>query len=639
MPEYLAPAVYIEEVSFRSRTIPGVSTSTTGFVGPTRFGPVGLRPGVVTSLGEFERVYGDGRQLAFSDAGPMHNYVWHAARAFFAEGGRRLHVARVFLPGSGSDDGIARARVPAGGAAKALALQARFPGAAGNFLVRITLRVGPNILEGTVDAPGICDLQSNDVVWIADADGSGDGDLYLASEDEAGRVWTFGKSRARSAADLRLQLSGTGVPSSAPLDPERGGSVRIITLDVKVLLNDGSTIAWNDLRPDPGPRRAGMPESLFARFPATPGCPTEARSLPLVITGGGTVSDGLEVLNALFAANPSLRATLESANRTDADRSVVVLLAGGDDGARPTAGSYEGDVDPATAAKTGLKSFEDIADLSVVAAPGATFGFGHGHEASATAIVSHLISHAERMRYRVAVIDSGDGLGVSEVRAMRARYDSPYAAFYYPWVRVLDPITRQEIDLPPSGFVSGIYARSEGAVYKAPANEIVSLARGLEASLDHAQQDLLNQEGINGFRYFEGHGFRLWGARTISSDSDWKYVNVRRYFAYLEQSIDRGTQWAVFEPNGDALWAHVRRVAEDFLFNEWKLGALPGDKPETAFFVRCDRSTMTQNDLDDGQLVCMVGVAPLRPAEYVIFRIGHRTADAARRHCSGGDRS
>ncbi len=631
MPEYLAPGVYIEEVSFRSHTIPGVSTSTTGFVGPTRFGPVGLRPEVVTSLGEFERVYGDGGQLTFSDAGPMHNYVWHAARAFFAEGGRRLYIARTFLPRS-DHDGIARARLPAAGGATALELEARFPGAAGNFLVRITVRVGPNILGGTIDAPVVRDLQATDLVWIDQGTAARTGDLYLASCDEAAQEWTFGKSGTQSAADLRLYLSATGVPSSA-LDPARDGSVRILTLDVKALLNDGSTVTWNELPPDPRHRRAGVPDNLFARFPATHGGATEARNLPLVITDGSNVSDGIEVLNALFAAKPSLRAALEDTDSTDADRSVVVLLAGGDDGARPTAGSYAGDVDPATAARTGLKSFEDIADLSIVAAPGATFGFNGGYEADATAIASHLISHAELMRYRIAVIDSGDGLGVSEVRAMRARYDSSYAAFYYPWVRVLDPVTRREIDLPPSGFVSGIYARSEGAVYKAPASETVNLALGLEASLDHAQQDMLNQEGINCFGFFEGHGFRLWGARTISSDSDWKYVNIRRYFAYLEQSIDRGTQWVVFEPNGDALWANVRRVAEDFLLNEWKLGALPGDKPETAFFVRCDRSTMTQSDLDSGRLVCLIGVAPLRPAEYVIFRIGQWTADAKRCRC------
>jgi hypothetical protein len=233
------------------------------------------------------------------------------------------------------------------------------------------------------------------------------------------------------------------------------------------------------------------------------------------------------------------------------------------------------------------------------------------------------------MRYRIAVLDAGDGQTIQQVRALRGRLDSKYAAFYYPWVKILDPITRTEIHQPPSGFVAGIYARNDitRAVYKAPANEVVNLAIGFEQMLNKAQQDVLNPEGINCFRFFEGRGYRLWGGRTISSDPEWKYVNLRRYFAYLERSIDKGTQWAVFEPNGELLWANVRRTIEDFLLNEWMNGALLGDKPEKAYFVRCDRSTMTQNDLDNGRLVALIGVAPLRPAEFVIFRIGQWTAD------------
>jgi phage tail sheath protein FI len=240
-----------------------------------------------------------------------------------------------------------------------------------------------------------------------------------------------------------------------------------------------------------------------------------------------------------------------------------------------------------------------------------------------------LISHCERMRYRIAVLDSGDGQRISQVRALRARIDSKHAALYYPWVMVLDPISQDELALPPSGFVAGIYARNDRlrAVYKAPANETVALALRFETMLNRAQQEVLNPEGVNCFRFFEGRGNRLWGARTISSDPEWKYVNLRRYFAYLERSIDVGTQWAVFEPNGELLWANVRRTISDFLLNEFQMGALLGDKPEKAFFVKCDRSTMTQNDLDNGRLVCLIGVAPLRPAEFVIFRIGQWTAD------------
>jgi phage tail sheath protein FI len=306
------------------------------------------------------------------------------------------------------------------------------------------------------------------------------------------------------------------------------------------------------------------------------------------------------------------------------------VLEGGNDGQRPPADAYEGTTDDVSLAKTGLMSFEDIDEISIVAAPGSTFGYNGGYKDDASTILTLLIAHAERMRYRIAVLDSGDDQSIADVRALRAKLDSSYAALYYPWITVLDPVTRKEINLPPSGFVAGIYARNDiqRAVYKAPANEVVSLAINFEKVLNKAQQDILNPLGINCFRFFEDRGLRLWGARTISSDPEWKYVNLRRYFAYLEHSIDKGTQWAVFEPNGDLLWANVRRTVSDFLLNEFQNGALLGDKPEKAYFVRCDRSTMTQNDLDNGRLVCLVGVAALRPAEFVIFRIGQWTADS-----------
>jgi phage tail sheath protein FI len=301
------------------------------------------------------------------------------------------------------------------------------------------------------------------------------------------------------------------------------------------------------------------------------------------------------------------------------------MLQNGDDGVLPEATDYEGRVDPQTDRATGLKALEGLEDISIVAAPGST----RGDNPQSRSVIGLLISHAERMQYRIAVIDSAKGQTIAEVRQLRALYDSSHAAFYYPWVRIVDPVTQQENHYPPSGFVAGIYARNdiERAVYKAPANEVVNLSIGFETLLSKAQQEVLNPEGINCFRFFEGRGMRLWGARTMSSDPEWKYVNLRRYFAYLERSIDKGTQWAVFEPNGERLWANVRRTIEDFLLNEWQNGALLGDKPEKSYFVKCDRSTMSQNDLDNGRLVCLVGVAPLRPAEFVIFRIGQWTAD------------
>jgi len=212
------------------------------------------------------------------------------------------------------------------------------------------------------------------------------------------------------------------------------------------------------------------------------------------------------------------------------------------------------------------------------------------------------------------------------VQRQRASFDSSFAALYYPWVSVADPPALQ---LPPSAFVAGVCARvdAERGVWKAPANEVLRGASGLEVALDAARQEPLNAEGINVLRCFADRGVRVWGARSISSDAEWKYVNVRRLLIYIEHSIDRGLQWAAFEPNAEALWAQVRRAVEDFLLRTWRGGALLGTKPEEAFFVRCDRTTMTQDDLDNGRLVCLIGVAPLRPAEFVIVRIGLWTRD------------
>ena len=195
----------------------------------------------------------------------------------------------------------------------------------------------------------------------------------------------------------------------------------------------------------------------------------------------------------------------------------------------------------------------------------------------------------------------------------------------------MDSITNKEIVNPPSGHICGIYARTdtERGVHKAPANEVIRLATGFETGVTKKQQEVLNPEGINCLRSFRGRGHRVWGARTISSDPEWKYVNVRRYSAYLERSIDVGTRWAVFENNGESLWNNVKSTVESFLFNEWKAGRMMGATPDEAYFVRCDRTTMTQNDLDNGRMICLIGVAPLKPAEFVIFRIGQKTSESS----------
>ncbi|MEH2048234.1 phage tail sheath family protein [Nostoc sp.] len=304
-------------------------------------------------------------------------------------------------------------------------------------------------------------------------------------------------------------------------------------------------------------------------------------------------------------------------------------LTGGDDQIATLSDlDYKGqdNIDPQQ--RTGLQVLKNIEEVSVVAIPGRT----------SQPIQEEVINHCELMRYRFAVIDSLEKDGMAQVQVQRSNYDTKYAALYYPWLRIPDPFpdnpqVQGNVSIPPSGHVMGIYARSdiERGVYKAPANEVIRGIADLEVKLMKEQQDILNPRNINVLRNFRenNRGLRVWGARTLSSDPDWKYVNVRRLFIFIENSIDRGTQWVVFEPNDQPLWQRVKRVITAFLTQVWRDGALMGRTPEEAFFVKCDRTTMTQNDIDNGRLIVQIGIAPVKPAEFVIFRIGQWTGGSS----------
>jgi len=309
----------------------------------------------------------------------------------------------------------------------------------------------------------------------------------------------------------------------------------------------------------------------------------------------------------------------------------VWKLAGGNDGI-PTDDelntTYEGKDSPEPADRKGLYTLKNVDDINIVAIPGITTQH----------LQNKLIIHCETtMKDRFAVLDSEEKADLDRIQKQRNLHDSKYAALYYPWVRVFDQLSKKRTNVPPSGYMCGIYARSdiERGVHKAPANEIVRGALGLEEFdgvkrvITKGQQDILNPKGVNCIRAFRGRGIRVWGARTISSDSLWKYINVRRLFIFLEESIEEGTQWVVFEPNDEKLWARVRQTITQFLTRVWRDGALMGTTPGEAFFVRCDRTTMTQDDIDNGRLIVLIGVAPVKPAEFVIFRIAQWAGGSA----------
>ncbi|WP_433262996.1 phage tail sheath family protein [Actinosynnema sp. CS-041913] len=288
------------------------------------------------------------------------------------------------------------------------------------------------------------------------------------------------------------------------------------------------------------------------------------------------------------------------------------------------ADDYVGDV----ADRTGFGGLEAIEEITMVSVPDLMSSLQRGLITleSAKAVQLAIIAHCELMGNRIAILDPPPGLNPQQVRSWRqneAGYDSKYAALYYPWIKIFDPASDEHVFVPPSGHMAGVWARTDGTrgVHKAPANEVVRGAVALETQLTKAEQELLNPIGVNCVRSFPGRGIRVWGARTLSSDPAWRYLNVRRLFNYLEESILNGTQWVVFEPNDDALWARIRRTISAFLVTEWRKGALFGLTPDEAFYVKCDRETNSAESIDLGQVVCEVGIAPVKPAEFVIFRL------------------
>jgi phage tail sheath protein FI len=268
-----------------------------------------------------------------------------------------------------------------------------------------------------------------------------------------------------------------------------------------------------------------------------------------------------------------------------------------------------------------LDLLEKVEEIAILCCP---------EEPGFPGVTGQLLEQCERVKDRFAILQAP--LSVPDLMNHRAPSNSRYGAYYMPWLRIRHAETGREQLIPPAGHIAGIYARTDlqRGVHKAPANEVVrgllgdpaDPAQGLSVLVTKEQQDRLNQRGINVLRYFTGRGILVWGARTMAADPDWKYVNVRRLFIFIEESLKKGTQWVVFEPNDEPLWAKVRRAVTDFLTRLWREGMLQGQKPEEAFFVRCDRTTMTQADHDDGRLIMIIGIAPIKPAEFIIIRIG-----------------
>ncbi len=338
-----------------------------------------------------------------------------------------------------------------------------------------------------------------------------------------------------------------------------------------------------------------------------------------------TVGKGKQNVATVVKAQSKL-ITIEEVGTMAAPAAGTVALAGGGAPvpARLTPDDYVGN----SADRTGFAGLEAVDDITMLAVPDlmAVYERGMIDLEGLQAVQLAMLAHCELMGDRVAILDAPPGLNAQQVKEWRvdkAGYDSKYGTLYWPWVKVFDPLAGQARFVPPAGHMAGIWARNDDTrgVHKAPANEVVRGAISLELNITKAEHDQLNPSGINCIRAFPGRGIRVWGARTISSDPAWRYLNVRRLFNYIEESIFEGTQWVVFEPNDIRLWGRVKRTINAFLLRVWRDGALFGATPEQAFFVKCDEANNPPETRDAGQLIIDIGIAPVKPAEFVVFRI------------------
>jgi phage tail sheath protein FI len=298
-----------------------------------------------------------------------------------------------------------------------------------------------------------------------------------------------------------------------------------------------------------------------------------------------------------------------------------VLAAAAPDKSDLSSGDFEGD----PARRQGMGGLVAIEEVSIVCMPDAV-NLLNGNDVLFRDAQGKLISHCESLGDRMCILDTPPDMipqDVLEWRKDTAGYDSKMATLYWPWIEVIDPLSKRPIMVPPSGHVAGLWARTDDTrgVHKAPANEVVMGATSLAFQLTSVEQGELNRLGINCIRAFSGRGIRVWGARTLSSDPEWRYINVRRLFNFVSQTLMEGTQWSVFEPNDERLWLKLRASVGNFLTNLWRGGALFGTSPDQAYFVKCDAETNPPEVIEAGQVICEVGISPVKPAEFVIFRL------------------
>jgi phage tail sheath protein FI len=687
MPEYLAPGVYIEERPGQ-RSIEGVSTSTTAFVGMTERGPVVGPPVLVTSFGDFQRAFGGYIDIT-PDTGDLgeHGHLPFAVKQYFDNGGQIAFISRAYKPhlaALGTQDfrmvqlatgsiGRLTATAPKGSSYalinttrgyQAASKIARDASSLATAFVTISDVVGATLKADF--APALTEDYRSDTAVVQLAAATAAASAKLVAQEPG--VWAENISVSIQPASSAPVATTTniGAVTSVPVTSAAGFyvgcAIEIHDVDANGHVSNYryatvTAITGNILT---------IAQALPAAVGGAAGTWVALAEVSVVVSWGTTTERFTGSWWLATTANKLASWSAADVNTFNVDHSVWTILnqnstlvrldttvappydptnplashpttmdgapafLGPDGGlaantpdALPGYPEYVGNPGSGPGARSGLAALLDELSIALVAIPGIT----------GVSVQGALITHAENEKYRFAVIDAPHNADIAAVRSHRAHYDSEYAALYWPWIQIAHPLTGNLIEVPPSGSVLGIYAGTDvtRGVFKAPANVVVANATDLHTRATMGDQEVLNPDGINVIRDFRpnNRGIRVWGARTISSDPEWIYVNVRRLFIFLEHSIDNGTQWVVFEPNNQALWGRVKRTIETFLETQWRQGALFGAKAEDAYYVKCDRSTMSLDDIANGRLIVEIGIAPTRPAEFVIFRIGQFTADAS----------
>lgn len=606
MAEYLSPGVYVEEFDSGSKPMEGVGTSTAGFLGLAQRGPTVGVPQLVTNFGDFTRQYGG--YLSENEFGE-YRYLSYAVENFFVNGGSRCYVMRV----APTDAAVAVGYLPDADNA-VIKVTAKNPGEWGNRLqVKFTpsQKAKTNVLE-------IVEENGKKKYRVKKAAGFRVGDVVSYQSTESEDV-VYNKVTVVQDDLLEFETDFDAGIVDQELMPTRTISTCEFNLEVRFedVVETYENVSFNISESNYVVKRTEKSDLIQLEY----------------VTGeesdeGGDSEEGKDDKKDKKdkkdknGDGDKILPPLKLLAGDGAGDTINMAFAGGSNGSLDavTSDVFKGE-DKGAGKRTGLEAFVDNDVVSLMAIPGVTD----------PNVQLNLVAHCENLASRFAVLDMPKELQKTEdLMGHRDIFDSNYAAMYHPWLKVYDPLDKRNISIPPSGSVLGIYARSdnERGVHKAPANEVVKACVGLECNFNKGEQDILNPKGINLIRAFPGQGIRVWGARTASSDTSWKYVNVRRLFIYIEESIKANTNWVVFEPNDETLWVRVQRTIDVFLTGLWRNGSLAGTTKEEAFFVNVDRTTMSQDDIDNGRLICVIGVAPVKPAEFVIFRITQKAGEA-----------